>query len=109
MEKMNAIHEQVKKELSAIMRPEQAAGFEQFWTQQLAALHRDRAGPERSARALKVILDRMDDLTVEQRQFIDTLFRAYRDAERQGNAAAGGSDQKARAEQEKSRIKKLYD
>jgi Spy/CpxP family protein refolding chaperone len=98
-EKMRAVREELHKSLLDVLRPDQHEQFEAIWGRVMTPQGRGRNAPERSPRALKVILDRMEDLTAEQRAYIDTLFAAFRDTSRE--------DQPQRDQQ--ARVKKLYD
>jgi len=62
--------------------------------------HRARRGPVRSPRALKAIVDRLGDLTPEQRRSVDGLFEQFREAQR---GTAGREHDKDAA------TRKLYD
>lgn len=62
--------------------------------------HRARRGPVRSPRALKAIVDRLGDLTPEQRRSVDGLFAQFREGQRESTGR----------EQDKNVItRKLYD
>jgi Spy/CpxP family protein refolding chaperone len=99
-EKLEQSQEQFHDQLIVVLRDDQKAAFEEIWDEHMAASGA-YGGPLRNPRMLKSQVDKLQDLTPEQKQQLDSLFENYRKAGRDKQQ----SDLKTRKEQ----TKKLYD
>ncbi len=83
----------LQQDVLALLNPDQKPAFEAFWKDLSEG---GRGTPPKNPRLLKHIVDKLDDLSKEQRQQIDDLFRAFHEEEREIRSKA--SDRKAEAD-----------
>lgn len=107
-----ALHDNIYQ----LLRPEQQEKFEEVWKERRIPPGARRDGPVRNVRALKSIVERLPDLTEEQKAQIKTLFEEFQKSQRErpeGDKPSGDQpgrpDREARQKQAMERMKKLHD
>lgn len=99
-EKVAEMQEQLHDQILTILRDDQKAKFEDVWEEHMAS-RGGYGGPVRSPRALKAQIDKLQDLTPDQKQQIESLFDQFRKTSRE--------PQNAGLKQRNELTKKLYD
>lgn len=99
-EKLDESQAMLHDQILSTLREEQKAAFTELWDERLAGPDA-YGGPVRNPRALKSQVDKLTDLTADQKKQIAAVFEEYRRATR----ASASSGLKARTEL----TKKLYD
>jgi hypothetical protein len=77
-DKLDAAVDQLHDDLLAVMRDDQQEAFEQLWTERLSMQFGKSRRHQRSATALKAMVDRLNDLTPEQELELRGLFETFR-------------------------------
>ena len=86
---MDEIHKTMHDGIVAQLRDDQKPQFETMWAERMAMRRGGPDGPgapNRGPLALKSIVDKLDDLTADQKQQIETLFTTFRDANKDKTA-----------------------
>lgn len=89
---MDEIHKTLHDGIVAQLRDDQKPQFETMWAERMAMRRGGPGGPDgpggpnRGPLALKAIVDKLDDLTADQKQQIETLFTTFRDANKDKSA-----------------------
>ena len=90
IEKMKARDEELHGEIKAMLRPEQMEKFETVWKDKQILLDVGPRGPvfstDRNPRALKAAVDRLADLTSDQKAGVESAFKTYQEAARAPSA-----------------------
>lgn len=90
IEKMKARDEELHGEIKAMLRPEQIEKFETVWKDKQILLDVGPRGPvfstDRNPRALKAAVDRLADLTPDQKAGVESAFKTYQEAARAPSA-----------------------
>lgn len=73
--------DELHQQLAAILRPDQQAGFEEIWQQRMSRTQWGNA-QRRSPQALKAAVEKVSDLSDDQKQKIDQLFKTFHEASR---------------------------
>ena len=74
-ENQKALHDGIVTQL----REDQKADFTKLW-QERSERRRGPGGPDRGPAALKSIVDKLDDLTADQKQQLEVLFKTFRES-----------------------------
>ncbi len=112
LQEMEAAHRKLHDDVAAALKVDQRDKFEKFWAEQFAD-----AGGQRRSRAvdpqrLKMLVERLDDLTSTQKQSIETLFQTFKDADRANSRQTASSQPAGRMNDRANRRQlatKLYD
>lgn len=118
-EEMENSQQLLHDEIVKTLRPGQKAKFETVWEEQLAS-RSFRKGPVRNPRALKAIVDRLKDLSDDQKSQIKTLFEAFQnqrnddksassnDGSQTGKSEGRGVEMRRRSRADRDRLEKLF-
>jgi hypothetical protein len=115
-EKVEELKDQIHDQLLTVLREDQKVRFEDVWDQHMGGSSGQYGGQLRNPRVLKAAVDKLRDLTPEQKQQIGQLFDDFRKAGREpqqgGQQQAGqqqGGQQQGGAKNRRDMTKKLYD
>lgn len=86
--------EALHRDLLTLMREDQKEGFERIWHERMIE-RRGYSGRVRSPKALKDAVDKLNDLTPDQREQIQALFKEHMESERRTGITAGARDRLA--------------
>lgn len=108
-EKLAALEKEEHANLLVVMRDDQKEKFEQFW--QNWATSRRPGGPVRSPQALKAMIDKLTDLTTEQKKQIEDAFGEFKKAVREEVKEPGrdGPALKDDSPEYRRKTRKLYE
>jgi phosphoglycolate phosphatase-like HAD superfamily hydrolase len=95
----------LEQSIRALLRTEQLSTFDRIWTQHMDPSAR-YAGRTRSPQALKSLVEGLPNLSTDQKQQLDQLFRNYFEAVR---AQAKESDENARGQPDPRMLTQLHD
>lgn len=116
---MENSQQRLHDEIAKTLRPEQKAKFETVWEEQLVP-RSFRKGPVRNPRALKAIVDRLKDLSDDQKSQIKALFEAFQndrnnektastnDGSKTRTADGRGVEMRRRSRADRDRLEKLF-
>jgi len=106
IEKMKARDEALHTEIVAMLRPEQVEKFETVWKDKQILLDVGPRGPlfstDRNPRALKAAVDRLPDLTPDQKAGVEAAYKTYQEAAR-------APSMRTNREESNKAIQALYD
>lgn len=79
IESLSAVHGELLAQVRGTLRPDQAAKLESLWTNRIVAPNEKIGfrGKQRSAQALKAMVNRLPGLSSEQKEQLETLFRNH--------------------------------
>jgi Spy/CpxP family protein refolding chaperone len=98
-ERLAAIEKEEHDSLLAVMRDDQKEKFEKFWADWMTS--RRPAGPVRSPQALKAMIDKLANLTAEQKKQIEEAFAGFKKTVRE--------DVKEDSPEYRQRTRQLYE
>ncbi len=80
---MEENHKALHDGITAQLRDDQKADFDKMWQARMDQMRRGPGGPggpDRGPAALKSVVDKLDDLTADQKTQIETIFKTFREA-----------------------------
>src|SRR6185436_11487263 len=70
------LHDGIESQL----RDDQKADFGKMWQERMDQQRRGPGGPDRGPAALKSVVDKLDDLTADQKAQLETVFKTFHEA-----------------------------
>lgn len=106
LQQLEQAEQTVHDDVAKLLRPDQIEKFETVWKERKLA-RGARNGPVRNPRALKDIVERLPDLSAEQKTQVSALFDEYQKSLREASKTETGDSQDA-AQRNREARQKLY-